>query len=116
MSAARIAASLRSTRRGSIKGSFPVQRRILQEMPGAQQSGALPSTPAASIIGASSRGWGDDHGKRVMRAARLAAIELPDFGMPTTEPVIPAAVYAARLAALRSRAKERGLDAVLVYG
>ena len=51
-----------------------------------------------------------------MSAVRLAAIELPDFGTPTVEPVIPAEVYAARLAALRQRAAARGLDAILVYG
>ena len=51
-----------------------------------------------------------------MSAVRLAAIELPDFGTPTVEPVIPAEVYAARLATLRQRAAARGLDAILVYG
>ena len=51
-----------------------------------------------------------------MSAVRLAAVELPDFGTPTVEPVIPAEVYAARLAALRQRAAARGLDAILVYG
>src|SRR5690242_8084483 len=51
-----------------------------------------------------------------MSAVRLAPIELPDFGTPTAEPVVPAALYAARLAALRQRAAARGLDAILVYG
>jgi hypothetical protein len=51
-----------------------------------------------------------------MSAVRLAAIELPDFGTPTAEPVVPAAVYEARLATLRRRAAARGLDAILVYG
>lgn len=50
------------------------------------------------------------------RTARLAAPKLPDFGMPDAEPVIPAATYAARLAALRARAKAAGFDALLVYG
>src|SRR6266404_3614671 len=45
-----------------------------------------------------------------MSAVRLAAIELPDFGTPTVEPVIPAEVYAAR------RAAACGFDAILVYG
>ena len=47
--------------------------------------------------------------------ARLAPIELPEFGVPYAMPQIPAATYAARLAALRQRMDERGLDIAVVY-
>lgn len=50
------------------------------------------------------------------RVARLATPKLPDFGMPQSEPVIPAETYAARLAALRARARQAGYDALLIYG
>jgi Xaa-Pro aminopeptidase len=46
----------------------------------------------------------------------LVEIELPDFGEPTIEPTIPAATYAERVGAALSRARERGLDALVVYG
>ncbi len=36
-----------------------------------------------------------------MTAARLEEIALPEFGMPTEQPVVPAATYAARVAAAR---------------
>lgn len=49
-----------------------------------------------------------------MADARLTEIELPDFGMPDATPQIPAATYAARLAALRERADGR-YDRVVVY-
>ena len=48
-------------------------------------------------------------------AARLARVELPDFGMPDREPGIPAGAYADRLAALRARAAARSYDRVVVY-
>jgi hypothetical protein len=47
--------------------------------------------------------------------ARLANIDLPDFGMPTEVPEIPASVYSERLERLRSRMAERGYDALVVY-
>jgi Xaa-Pro aminopeptidase len=50
-----------------------------------------------------------------MITARLAHIELPAFGMPATEPLIPAALYAARLERLRERADRRGYDRLIVY-
>ncbi len=46
---------------------------------------------------------------------RLAAIGLPDFGMPGSMPTIPSATYAARLEALRERADRRGYDRLVVY-
>jgi len=47
--------------------------------------------------------------------ARLAPIELPDFGMPETSPELPPSLYVARMEALRRRATERGYDRVVVY-
>jgi hypothetical protein len=50
------------------------------------------------------------------RAVTLRDIALPDFGMPTSEPAIPAAVYRARIAAAEAAAVARGLDLLIVYG
>jgi hypothetical protein len=50
-----------------------------------------------------------------MTRARLAEIELPEFGMPDAAPEIPPATYRARLARLRERAGERGYDMIAVY-
>ncbi len=50
-----------------------------------------------------------------MTTARLARIDLPDFGMPTSRPEVPATLYAARLERLRARAAERGYDLLVVY-
>lgn len=50
-----------------------------------------------------------------MSRARLADLELPDFGMPRTRPELPAAVYAARAERLRQRAADRGYDRLVVY-
>jgi Xaa-Pro aminopeptidase len=50
-----------------------------------------------------------------MTKARLAQIDLPAFGMPDTEPQIPAPLYAARLERLRERADRRGYDRLVVY-
>jgi hypothetical protein len=46
---------------------------------------------------------------------RLATIDLPDFGAPGPEPLIPPETYAARLDRLRTHAADRGLDRVVVY-
>ncbi len=50
-----------------------------------------------------------------MRRARLADLVLPDFGMPTAMPAIPATTYALRLEQLRERADARGYDRLVVY-
>jgi hypothetical protein len=50
-----------------------------------------------------------------MSGARLAHIDLPDFGMPASMPTIPDAVYRARVERLRSLAADRGYDRLLVY-
>ncbi len=47
--------------------------------------------------------------------ARLTAVDLPDFGMPDAMPELPGAVHAARLAALRDRAAERGYGALVLW-
>jgi len=49
------------------------------------------------------------------RHAKLADLELPEFGMPTVEPAIPAETYRARMSELRRRAGEEGYDHVAVY-
>jgi hypothetical protein len=46
----------------------------------------------------------------------LAEIDLPEFGLPDVEPVIPAETYQARLAEARRRTAQAGYDALLVYG
>jgi hypothetical protein len=48
--------------------------------------------------------------------AILAPIELPEFGLPTSQPSVPAATYEARIQAARARAGAAGYDALLVYG
>lgn len=50
------------------------------------------------------------------RHARLADIELPDFGMPDHEPLLPPTIYAERLERLRERMQRRGYDHLVVWG
>ena len=50
-----------------------------------------------------------------MTRARLAGIELPDFGMPDEAPQIPSTVYAARLSRTLERARAQGYDRLVVY-
>ncbi|MGA9160157.1 MAG: hypothetical protein WB297_04730 [Actinomycetota bacterium] len=50
-----------------------------------------------------------------MSSARLAEVDLPDFGMPEAMPQIPAAIYADRLERLRARGHEEGYDRLVVY-
>jgi hypothetical protein len=50
-----------------------------------------------------------------MGTARLARIDLPDFGMPEVEPELPASIYPERLARLRARAVAGGFDVLVVY-
>jgi len=47
--------------------------------------------------------------------ARLAQIDLPDFGMPDAMPEIPATTYAERLERLRERMDARGYERLAVY-
>lgn len=46
----------------------------------------------------------------------LAPLQLPDFGLPSVQPRIPAATYEQRLQKLLLRAAAQQFDAVLVYG
>ena len=50
------------------------------------------------------------------KRAVLANLTLPEFGLPTVEPVIPAATYRERLARLAQRGREAGYDALVIYG
>lgn len=50
-----------------------------------------------------------------MTAARLATIDLPDFGADEERPEVPASLYAARVERLRERAAERGYDRLVAY-
>ncbi len=52
---------------------------------------------------------------RQTASARLAQIELPEFGMPDAMPEIPPGTHAARLERLRERADERRYDRLVVY-
>ena len=53
-----------------------------------------------------------------MTETRVALIEtdLPEFGLPTRQPIIPPAVFAERLAEARRRMAASGIDALVVYG
>lgn len=50
-----------------------------------------------------------------MARARLATIDLPEFGMPDEAPELPPALYLERLERLRERVAERGYDRLVVY-
>ena len=47
--------------------------------------------------------------------ARLATIDLPDFGMPDASPELPPSLYGARMQALPGAAAKRGYDRLIVY-
>ncbi len=47
--------------------------------------------------------------------ARLAPIDLPEFGPPGPRPELPGGRYAERIVALRARADSRGYDRIVVY-
>jgi Creatinase/Prolidase N-terminal domain len=46
----------------------------------------------------------------------LAEIDLPEFDLPRTRPVIPASIYLERIDALYEKMADRGLNAIVVYG
>lgn len=50
------------------------------------------------------------------RDVELAPLALPEFGLPTVEPTLPAAVYRARLERLVKRARAEGDTVFVVYG
>jgi Xaa-Pro aminopeptidase len=49
------------------------------------------------------------------RTARLASLDLPDFGRAATVPEIPAGLYRARLERLRERMADRRYDRLVIY-
>ncbi len=49
------------------------------------------------------------------RSARLVELELPEFGMPDSEPELTPSLYAARLERLRVRMRATGYDRLVVY-
>ena len=49
------------------------------------------------------------------RKAVLADVELPDFGMPTEEPLLPPSIYGERLERLRARMEARRYDRLVVW-
>ena len=49
------------------------------------------------------------------RRAVLADVELPDFGMPASEPLLPPSIYAERLERLRARMDARRYDHLVVW-
>jgi Xaa-Pro aminopeptidase len=50
-----------------------------------------------------------------MTGARLARIDLPDFGMPGGMPQLPAALYQERMERFRERGRMQGYDRLVVY-
>ena len=50
------------------------------------------------------------------RQVELTDLALPEFGLPTVQPVIPANLYRQRLDKLVSRARDEGYDVIVVYG
>src|SRR5437773_652845 len=50
-----------------------------------------------------------------MPRARLAEVDLPDFGMPAERPELPASLYPERLERLREKAEGRRYDRLVVY-
>ena len=50
-----------------------------------------------------------------MAGARLSDVTLPDFGLPTAMPELPARLHAERVQRARERAGERGYDVLVVY-
>jgi hypothetical protein len=49
------------------------------------------------------------------RKAMLADVELPDFGMPSSEPLLPPTIYAQRMERLRERMEARRYDQLVVW-
>jgi Xaa-Pro aminopeptidase len=52
----------------------------------------------------------------ILHHAGLNEIQLPEFGIPNQEPIIPPETYLSRIQFLREKAKEIGFDALVVYG
>ena len=54
--------------------------------------------------------------KPISYHAELKELQLPEFSIPNKEPIIPPETYLSRLQILREKAKEKGFDALVVYG
>jgi Creatinase/Prolidase N-terminal domain len=54
-------------------------------------------------------------GVTATKKIELADVELPDFGMPAVEPLLPPAIHAERVERLRARMEERGYDRLVVW-
>jgi Xaa-Pro aminopeptidase len=52
----------------------------------------------------------------MLRRVELRELNLPEFGLPSVQPIILAETYEARIDAARTRAAAAGYDALLVYG
>lgn len=52
----------------------------------------------------------------MMRSIELAPVAVPEFGSPAGLPELPPAEFEARLAAVRARMSDEGLDFLVVYG
>jgi hypothetical protein len=50
------------------------------------------------------------------RHAELVELQLPEFGIPTKEPIIPPETYLERIETLREKAREQGYASFVVYG
>jgi hypothetical protein len=50
------------------------------------------------------------------RQVELTELNLPEFGLPTVQPTIPAELYRQRLDRLVTRARDEGYDVFVVYG
>src|SRR5215208_7045931 len=48
--------------------------------------------------------------------AELTTLNLPEFGLPSAEPTIPARVYRERMTSFRQRVLAEGYDIAIVYG
>src|SRR3954471_2412030 len=48
--------------------------------------------------------------------SELITLDLPEFGLPSVEPTIPARVYRERMTSFRQRMHAEGYDVAIVYG
>lgn len=51
-----------------------------------------------------------------MPTVEFALVDLPEFGLPTSQPVLLTETYMKRIEAARARAKSAGFDVLVVYG
>jgi hypothetical protein len=51
----------------------------------------------------------------VRKRARLADVPMPEFGMPSTEPVLPESLYVDRVERFRAAMERQGYEACAVW-